>query len=59
MSLREELRIFRAIIWVVLLIPLLGGLVGAFGGLAGMARLFGTDTDMSISPVLRSNFRAI
>ena len=59
MSLREELLIFRTVIGIVLLIPLVGGLVGAFGGLAGMARLFGADSGMNISPVLRSNFRAI
>ena len=59
MALRDELRMFHTVVGVVLLIPLVGGLVGTFGGLAGMARLFGTDSEMTISPVLRSNFRAI
>ena len=55
----SELRAFYGVIGVVLLIPLVGGLVGAFGGLGGMARLFGTDSKIVISPVLKNNFRAI
>ena len=54
-----ELRIFHGIVGLVLLIPLIGGLVGAFGGLEGMARLFGADPELLVAPVLRNNFRAI
>ncbi len=36
-SMQTELRAFYAVVGVVLLIPLVGGFVGAFGGLAGMA----------------------
>ena len=52
-------RTFYGVVGVVLLIPLMGGLVGAFGGLEGMARLFRADPQVVISPVVRNNFRAI
>jgi len=55
----SELRAFYGVVGGVLLIPLVGGLVGAFGGLGGMAQLFGTDSEIVISPVLKNNFRAI
>jgi hypothetical protein len=59
MTMRSELRAFHAVVGLVLLIPLFGGLAGAFGGLAGMARLFGADPELVVAPVLRNNFRAI
>ena len=55
----SEIRAFYGVVGVALLIPLVGGLVGAFGGLGGMARLFGTDPQILISPLLKNNFRAI
>jgi hypothetical protein len=59
MSMQSELRAFYGVVGLVLLIPLVGGLVGAFGGLEGMARLFGVDEQIAISPLLRNNLRAI
>jgi hypothetical protein len=59
MSMRAELRAFRGVVGLVLLIPLIGGLVGAFGGLEGMARLFRVDPEIVVAPTLRNNFRAI
>jgi hypothetical protein len=56
---QSEIRAFRAVVGVVLLIPLIGGLVGAFGGVAGMAQLFRADPEIVLPPVLRNNFRAI
>src|SRR5262245_10915020 len=54
-----ELRAFYGVVGLLLLIPLVGGLVGAFGGLEGMAYLFGADPQMMIAPLLRNNFRAV
>jgi hypothetical protein len=54
-----ELRAFYGVVGLILVIPQVAGLVGAFGGLAGMARLFGVDDQIAISPVLRNNFRAV
>jgi hypothetical protein len=59
MAMRSELRAFHAVVGLVLLIPLLGGAVGAFGGLEGMARLFAVDHPLVVSPLLRNNFRAV
>ena len=59
MSSRSELRAFHGVVGLVLLIPLLGGLAGAFGGLEGMARLFRVDHELVVSPLLRNNFRAV
>ncbi|HEU4429061.1 MAG TPA: DUF4345 domain-containing protein [Myxococcota bacterium] len=54
-----ELGAFRAVVVALLLIPAVAGLTGAFGGIEGMARLFGSDAPLVLSPVLRNNFRAI
>jgi hypothetical protein len=59
MAARAELRAFQAVVGVVLLLPLVAGAVGAFGGMEGMARLFGEDGALVAQPVLRNNFRAI
>jgi hypothetical protein len=59
MSMRLELRAFYGVVGLLLLLPLVGGLVGAFGGLEGMAYLFGADPQMMIAPLLRNNFRAV
>lgn len=59
MSLRVEFRAFYGVVGLLLFVPLVGGLVGAFGGLEGMARLFGVEDRMAISPLLRNNFRAV
>lgn len=56
---RWEVRAFCIIAGVILLIPLVGGLVGAFGGLGGMAALFGVDHELVVAPLLRNNFRAL
>ena len=54
-----ELHAFRAVVGCVLLIPGVAGLVGAFGGIEAMARLFGSDAELVLAPLLRNNFRAI
>jgi hypothetical protein len=59
MSMRAELRAFYGVVGVILVIPLVGGLVGAFGGLEGMATLFGVDRHIVIATSLRSSVRAI
>jgi hypothetical protein len=56
---RAERGTFHAVVGVVLLLPLVAGLVGAFGGMGGMARLFGVDEPLVAPPLLRNNFRAI
>lgn len=56
---RAERRAFHAVVGVVLLLPLVAGLVGAFGGIEGMAWLFGVDDPLVVPPLLRNNFRAI
>jgi hypothetical protein len=56
---RAERRAFHAIVGAVLLLPLVAGFVGAFGGIEGMAGLFGADAALVVSPLLRNNFRAI
>jgi hypothetical protein len=59
MSLRVELRAFSGVVGLLLLVPLACGLVGAFGGVKGMAHLVGVDDPIGISPLLRNNFRAV
>lgn len=54
-----EMTAFRAVIGIILFIPLTVGLAGAFGGLEGMARLFGVQGQIVVPAGLRSNFRAI
>jgi hypothetical protein len=56
---RSERRAFHGVVGVVLLLPLGAGFVGAFGGIGGMAWLFGAEGDLAVPPVLRNNFRAI
>lgn len=56
---RSELRAFYGVVGLLLFIPLVGGLVGAFGGLEGLAYLFGVDRQIVISTSLRSTLRAI
>jgi hypothetical protein len=52
---RSELRAFYGVVGLLLLVPL----VGAFGGLQGMAHLFGVDDRVTAAPLLRNNFRAV
>lgn len=59
MSLRVEFRAFYGVVGLILVIPLVAGLVGAFGGLEGMARLFGLEDQIVVPPSLRNNLRAI
>lgn len=59
MSARSEVRAFYVVMGLLLLIPLAGGLAGAFGGVDGMAYLFGVDDETRLHPVLRNNFRAV
>lgn len=54
-----ELRLFWLAIGLVLLIPLLGGIAGGFGGLEALAALFGQDRHIVADPGLRNNLRAI
>lgn len=56
---RVEMIAFRVVIGMILLIPLAGGMTGAFGGLEGMARLYGMEGQIVVPVGLRSNFRAI
>jgi hypothetical protein len=48
MPMNRELRAFHGVVGLVLLIPLIGGLVGAFGGLEGMARLLRVDPEIVV-----------
>jgi hypothetical protein len=59
METRSELRAFHAVVGLVLLVPLVGGLTGAFGGIGGMARLFGAGGELVVPLLLRNNFRAV
>jgi hypothetical protein len=56
---RAELFAFRAVVALLLLLPAVGGLAGAFGGIDAMARLFGSEEPLVLAPLLRNNFRAI
>jgi hypothetical protein len=58
-SVRVEFRAFYGVVGLLLLGPLVGGLVGAFGGVEGMARLFGVRDPIVLAPLLRNNFRAV
>lgn len=59
MSSRSELRAFYLVTGLVLLIPLVVGWLGAFGGLEAMARLFSVDGPIAVPPNLRNSLRAI
>ena len=59
MSRPVELRAFHAIVAVLLLIPSCAGLIGAFGGIEGLAWLFGVERPVAIATALRSSIRAI
>src|SRR5262249_2545379 len=59
MSTRVELRAFYGVVGLLLLTPLVGGLLGEFGGVEGMARRLGVDGPIVISPLLQNNFRAV
>jgi hypothetical protein len=59
MRVRTEIWAFRGLVGLTLIIPLIAGLVGAFGGVAGMASLFGVESQTVLSPLLRNNFRAV
>jgi hypothetical protein len=54
-----ELRAFHAVVGLVVLIPLVAGLAGAFFGLEGLARLLGVDAAIVVPPSLRNSLRAI
>jgi hypothetical protein len=55
----SELNWLRVVSGSVLVIPLVVGPVGAFGGLEGLAALFGEDRGIVVSPALRDHLRAI
>ena len=59
MAARSEVRVFYAVIGGLLLIPTAAGLAGAFGGLSGMATLFGVSGEYNVHPVVANNFRAV
>lgn len=59
MSLRSEFRAFLGVVGLLLLIPLFGGISGAFGGAESLALLFGETRTPAVSPTLESNLRAI
>jgi hypothetical protein len=54
-----EFMVFYMLVTLLLLIPLTGGLVGAFGGMEGIVSLFGGEGMIAAPPALRNNFRAI
>jgi hypothetical protein len=56
---RVELRVFYAAIALVLSIPLIAGLAGAFGGLESLARVLGVGDPLRVPPSLRNSLRAI
>ena len=56
---RPELRAFHVAVAVLLVIPACGGLLGAFGGVEGLAWLFGVERRIVIATALRSSIRAI
>ena len=59
MSQRSEVRAFYGVMGVLLLIPAVAGLVGAFGGISGMSQLFGAAPEHSVHPVISNNFHAV
>ena len=59
MPVATELRLFYVAVGSILLIPLVAGNVGAWGGLEGMAALFGEDRHAVLAPALRNHLRAI
>ncbi len=59
MTLARQTRAFRAVVYMILLIPLIAGTVGAFGGLEGLAALFHEDRTAVLAPALRDHLRAI
>jgi len=58
-ELAGELRAFRVLTCAILLIPLVVGLVGAFGGLEGLAALFAEDRRVELAPAIRDHLRAV
>jgi hypothetical protein len=58
-TLASETRLFRYVVYVVLLIPLVVGTAGAFGGLEAVAALFHEDRTVVLAPALRDHVRAI
>ena len=54
-----ELRLFHAVVGMILLIPMVVGPTGAFGGLEALAPLFGEHDRIVVGPSLRSSLRAI
>src|ERR1700752_3528074 len=59
MQVTTELRMFYVAVGSILLIPLVAGNVGAWGGLEGMAALFGEDRHAVLAPAVRNHLRAI
>jgi len=55
----RELRVFQIVVGCVLVIPLVAGSTGAFGGIEGMATLFDEDRHAMLAPALRNHLRAI
>jgi hypothetical protein len=54
-----ELWAFRTVVGLVLIIPLVAGLAGAFGGLEALAAVLGADPHVVVGPSLRNSLRAI
>lgn len=55
----RDLRVFQLAVAVVVVVPIVVGGNGALGGLEGLARLFGEDRDLAVSPGLRNHLRAL
>ncbi len=59
MRIASELRMFHLVVGSILLIPLVAGNAAAWGGLEGMATLFGEDRHAELAPAIRNHLRAI
>jgi hypothetical protein len=54
-----QVKAFKAVVIAITLIPLIAGGIGAFGGLEGLAALFGENRRVELAPGLRNHLRAI
>jgi hypothetical protein len=59
MTVATELRVFQIVVGSILVIPLTAGSIGAWGGLEGLAALFGEERNAVLAPALRNHLRAI
>ncbi len=55
----RELRVFQAIVLGIALVTLVAGPAGGFGGLEGLAAVFGAEGPIALDPGIRNHLRAI